>query len=340
MPTKMSTDVGERTSILCTDLDDVSAQDERPSLKRPGHLADDDDRVTCSRELAEAGRKVRRAGWREALEAIERVEFEPERDLRPPRSVLDNEVRLEMQPARVGDRLDVLHADLSVATLPARDGRLTEPKPFRELALGEAGSPSGHPNIIAAAHTKMVSGSVDLSVDGVCNAIPHPMKPYGRLIHRKYAARARFDVPSGSCAVARRLRHASPVSARQSPHNLTTENPPNGASETRTRDFLGREQPTGREPHRERCARTIKDRACRHRGPLVALGALYRPSARSHAPVYLHPRGRRTPPATAATPRSPSSPRQSETTLELPQRPWILDASQRGRDHSPKFHSG
>jgi len=131
MATEPPTDVGEQKSILCTELDDGTAQDKRPSLKRPGHLADDDDWLTRSGELAQAGCEVRRAGWREAPEAIERVEFELERDLRPPRAVLDRKVDFELEATRRGDRLDVLDADLPVAAFPSRDRRLTQPKPIR-----------------------------------------------------------------------------------------------------------------------------------------------------------------------------------------------------------------
>jgi hypothetical protein len=48
-----------------------------------------------------------------------------QRDLRPPRSVLDDQVRVELQPARTGDRLDVVDSDLTVATLPSRDRGLS-----------------------------------------------------------------------------------------------------------------------------------------------------------------------------------------------------------------------
>jgi hypothetical protein len=125
MAPKRPTEVAQPSSILCTHLDDNAAQDKRASLERPCHLADDDEGLTRGSECAQADAYVRRARWGEVPDAFEWIKFELEGNLRPPRAVLDGEMGLKVEPARCGDRLDVLDADLSVAAFPSRDRRLT-----------------------------------------------------------------------------------------------------------------------------------------------------------------------------------------------------------------------
>jgi hypothetical protein len=57
---------------------------------------------------------------------LERIELELQRDLRPPRSVFDDKMRFQVEPARGGDRPDLLDADLAVAALPTGDRCLAQ----------------------------------------------------------------------------------------------------------------------------------------------------------------------------------------------------------------------
>ena len=93
----------------------------------------------------------------EPPDTVERIEFELHRDLRPPTAVLDQEMRVELQAARVRDQLDVVDADAAIAPFPACDRGLAEAEEFGQLALREPGASPGHHHVVATSHTKMVS---------------------------------------------------------------------------------------------------------------------------------------------------------------------------------------
>jgi hypothetical protein len=138
-------------------LDRPSIDDERPPVEGAGDLADQDKMSSRNGERTESSRDVRGARRRESSHAAEWIELELERDLRPPRTIVDDEVGFEMESACRGRSLDVLHDNLAVAPLPPRDRRLTHPEPLRKLPLGEARSSARHENVISTTHTVMVS---------------------------------------------------------------------------------------------------------------------------------------------------------------------------------------
>jgi hypothetical protein len=160
MPADTATEVSEDRSAVVdvrAHLQPSAAENERPTLEGAGDLAYQDTVCAGRRQRFHTGGKVWGSAGREAPKTIERVELQLQRDLRPPGVVLDNEVGFKVEPTRRGNRLDVLHADLTVAALPARDGRLSQSEAVREIALGEASPAAGHQNMITAAHTETVS---------------------------------------------------------------------------------------------------------------------------------------------------------------------------------------
>jgi len=108
-------------------------------------------------------------------------------------------------------------------------------------------------------------------------------------------------------------------------------------AERRDPVLLRGEQPTGREPHRQRRARAVEDRARRRRRARTA--------ARAHPPPVTQPPAARPAALHAHEPRRPAQPLQVVQTVgvgrepgrELAHRPRVVDASTRSRGHKPSL---
>ena len=126
-------------------------------MERFGDTADDEPRHPGARQLGQRRCDVRSTRRGEPPDPLERIEFELHRDLWPPTAVLDQEMCVELQAARVRDQLDVVKANAAIAPFPACDRGLAEAEEFGQPALREPRATPGHHHIVPASHTKMVS---------------------------------------------------------------------------------------------------------------------------------------------------------------------------------------
>ena len=126
-------------------------------MQRASYLSDDEPEHARRGKLGQPRCDVRSTRRGEPPDPLERIKFELHGDLRPPTAVLDQEMRVELQAARVRDQLDVVEADAAVAPFPACDRGLAEAEQFGQLALREPSATPGHHHVVATSHTKMVS---------------------------------------------------------------------------------------------------------------------------------------------------------------------------------------